>query len=54
MAPGDDDAAKAERRQLVNDLVMLMQVDSDGRAAMEWGDTGRLYWLIRPRGFGRA
>lgn len=47
VAPGDDDAAKAQRRELVTELVMLMQVDSDGRAAMEWGDTGRLYWLIR-------
>lgn len=47
LAPGDDDAAKAARRQLIGELVMLLQVDSDGRAAMEWGDTGRLYWLIR-------
>lgn len=47
LAPGDDDAAKDARRALLGELVMLMQVDSDGRAAMEWGDTGRLYWLIR-------
>lgn len=47
LAPGDDDASKAERRDLLNDLVLLAQIDSDGRAAMEWGDTGRLYWLIR-------
>jgi hypothetical protein len=47
VAPGDDDAAKAERRELLGELVMLLQIDSDGRAAMEWGDTGRLYWLIK-------
>ena len=59
VAPGDDDAAKAARRELLSELVMLMQVDSDGRAAMEWGDTGRLYWLIKrsdleARDFGKA
>jgi hypothetical protein len=47
LAPADDEAAKQERRELLSELVMLLQVDSDGRAAMEWGDTGRLYWLIR-------
>ena len=47
LAPGDDDAAKAARKALLPELVMLLQVDSDSRAAMEWGDTGRLYWLIR-------
>jgi hypothetical protein len=47
LAPGDGDTAKEERRALLSDLVMLLQIDSDGRAAMEWGDTGRLYWLIR-------
>jgi uncharacterized protein YwqG len=47
LAPGDDEADKDARRELLNELVMLIQIDSDGRAAMEWGDTGRLYWLIR-------
>ncbi|GAA1967340.1 YwqG family protein [Catenulispora subtropica] len=47
MFPGDDAAAKQARRELLKDLVMLIQIDSDARAAMEWGDTGRLYWLIR-------
>jgi hypothetical protein len=59
LAPGDDDAAKAARRALLPELVALIQIDSDARAAMEWGDTGRLYWLIRrddlaARAFDRA
>ncbi|MEU6739137.1 YwqG family protein [Streptosporangium sandarakinum] len=28
--------------------VLLAQFDSDGDAKMMWGDTGALYWLIRP------
>ncbi|MFI7465072.1 YwqG family protein [Nonomuraea sp. NPDC049646] len=28
--------------------VLLAQFDSDGDAKMSWGDTGALYWLIRP------
>lgn len=28
--------------------VLLAQVDSDDAAEMLWGDTGALYWLIRP------
>lgn len=47
LAPGDDDAAKAARRALLPELVSLIQIDSDARAGMEWGDTGRLYWLMR-------
>lgn len=45
--PGDDDTARDARRALLQDLVLLIQIDSDPRAAMQWGDTGRLYWLIR-------
>lgn len=47
LVPGDDEAARADRRDLLAELVLLAQIDSDSRAAMEWGDTGRLYWLIR-------
>lgn len=47
LAPGDDDESKDLRRALLDDLVLLAQIDSDSRAGMEWGDTGRLYWLIR-------
>jgi uncharacterized protein YwqG len=39
-----DDAAI---RQLASQLVLLAQIDSDSRSGMAWGDTGRLYWLIR-------
>jgi hypothetical protein len=28
--------------------VLLAQFDTDDRANMMWGDTGTLYWLIRP------
>lgn len=40
-----DDAARAD---LAGRLVLLAQIDSDGRAGMSWGDAGRLYWLIDP------
>ncbi len=29
-----------------NDLILLLQVDSDDDARMAWGDAGRLYYLI--------
>ncbi|MGW6617187.1 DUF1963 domain-containing protein [Streptomyces erythrochromogenes] len=28
--------------------VLLAQSDTDEAAAMMWGDTGTVYWLIRP------
>lgn len=34
-------------RKLASELVLLAQVDSDSRSGMAWGDTGRLYWMIR-------
>jgi len=30
------------------DWIPLAQFDSDDAADMMWGDTGMLYWLIRP------
>jgi hypothetical protein len=43
-----DDAAKAAAiKELALQLVLLAQVDNDSRSGMEWGDTGRLYWMIR-------
>jgi uncharacterized protein YwqG len=43
-----DDAAKAAAiKELASQLVLLAQVDNDSRSGMEWGDTGRLYWMIR-------
>lgn len=47
LVPGDDDESHASRQALLTDLVLIAQIDSDSRAAMEWGDTGRLYWLMR-------
>jgi uncharacterized protein YwqG len=45
--PGTSDEATAERREVASRLVLIAQIDSDSRAAMEWGDNGRLYWLIQ-------
>jgi uncharacterized protein YwqG len=47
VVPGKDDAAKAARQKVASQLVLLAQIDSDSRSGMEWGDTGRLYWLIQ-------
>lgn len=44
--PGEDEAAVAARKQLVPQLVLLAQIDSDARSGMGWGDAGRLYWMI--------
>jgi uncharacterized protein YwqG len=44
--PGEDEAAVAARKQLAEQLVLLAQIDSDPRSAMNWGDAGRLYWMI--------
>ena len=34
------------------DALLLLQVDSDERARMMWGDVGRLYYFIRPDDLG--
>lgn len=34
-------------KETVAQLVLLAQIDSDARSGMGWGDSGRLYWLIR-------
>jgi uncharacterized protein YwqG len=47
LAPGEDEAARAAQTAQQDELVLLLQIDSDARSAMQWGDTGRLYWLIR-------
>jgi hypothetical protein len=47
LVPGKDDESKAARKEVATQLVLLAQIDCDSRAAMEWGDTGRLYWLIK-------
>lgn len=44
--PGDDAQDVAAREDLADRLVLLAQIDSDGRTGMGWGDSGRLYWLI--------
>jgi uncharacterized protein YwqG len=44
--PGSEDQAVAARKGLVPDLVLLIQIDSDSRSGMGWGDAGRLYWMI--------
>ncbi|AXK37597.1 DUF1963 domain-containing protein [Streptomyces armeniacus] len=41
----DDPALDAE----IANWVLLAQFDSDDDAGMMWGDTGALYWLIRPQ-----
>ena len=37
---------KLARKELVAQLVLLIQIDSDTRSGMGWGDSGRLYWMI--------
>ena len=44
--PGKEEQDEVVRKQLAADLVLLIQIDSDSRSGMGWGDTGRLYWLI--------
>lgn len=47
-ASDEADAAKeAAIKELASRLVLLAQIDNDSRSGMEWGDTGRLYWMIR-------
>jgi hypothetical protein len=45
---GNSPEAAAARAGLAASLVLLAQIDSDGRAEMSWGDAGTLYWLIHP------
>jgi hypothetical protein len=45
--PGTAEDAVAARKQAVSQLVLLAQIDSDSRSGMGWGDSGRLYWMIR-------
>ncbi len=47
MHPGTSEEAQAARKKLVTDLVLLIQIDSDSRSGMGWGDAGRLFWLIK-------
>jgi len=44
--PGKEEEAKEARKELVAQLVLLAQIDSDTRSGMGWGDSGRLYWII--------
>ncbi|HTJ70585.1 MAG TPA: YwqG family protein [Actinospica sp.] len=44
--PGDDEQDVAARKLLASRLVLLIQIDTDARTQMGWGDEGRLYWLI--------
>jgi hypothetical protein len=43
--PGDDELLAEQAR-----WSLLVQVDSDERAGMMWGDAGTLYWLCRRAG----
>jgi len=45
--PGKEEEAEAARKELASQLVLLAQIDSDSRSGMGWGDSGRLYWMIR-------
>jgi uncharacterized protein YwqG len=43
------DSGRVERERAVASWLLLLQVDSDRRTGMEWGDGGRLYFWIRRR-----
>ncbi|MEQ4209680.1 YwqG family protein [Actinopolymorpha sp. B9G3] len=38
----------AAMRQEASRWTLLVQIDSDEEADMQWGDVGTLYWLMRP------
>lgn len=44
---GHPDIVQNDPRDADPDLCLLLQVDSDDDAEMEWGDAGRLYYWIR-------
>lgn len=46
LQPGEQEADATARKQLASQLVLLAQIDGDARSGMQWGDSGRLYWLI--------
>lgn len=46
-APAEAADAAGAVRELASELVLLVQIDSDSRSGMAWGDAGRLYWMIR-------
>jgi uncharacterized protein YwqG len=46
-AAGPSAPDEASIEELASQLVLLAQVDHDSRSGMAWGDTGRLYWMIR-------
>lgn len=45
IVPGE--SGETAIRALASQLVLLAQIDGDARSGMSWGDTGRLYWMIR-------
>lgn len=42
---GHPDPVQSDPRE---NLILLLQIDSDDHARMAWGDLGRLYYLIDP------
>jgi uncharacterized protein YwqG len=46
--PGNDAQSSEDRTRLAGRLVVLAQLGSDTDAGMNWGDGGRLFWLIDP------
>lgn len=46
LRPGDEEPDIEARKQVASQLVLLAQIDGDARSGMQWGDAGRLYWLI--------
>jgi uncharacterized protein YwqG len=46
-ASGYEDPRRAELEKGAEDWQLLLQIDSDDKARMIWGDAGRLYFWIR-------